>query len=451
MNKISKVEIVCELILTLILLYIFRFNVYWRKYLLAYFVVQFMSGRYKGNSILIWDEINLLIKSHILYFIFCFIIAPRSMYTFYYVLKLILMTICSFILVIACTRTIRIRLRDRYKNGILVFGIGENAREVERVINGNRFSMMEVEAFVNCNESEKISHKQDTLVNEDKIIFLRDVQDYLKRNCIDSCIFTIPGLSKKEMNYLISLVEDKVNNIKYVPHIEGQFTFNSKPQNFDGLVLVNTSTGDSSIVDLFLKRCIDIAAGLAGCLILIPLTIFVWIYNRKCKDKGPIFFTQDRIGKDGKAFKMYKYRSMVVGAEKILEELMENNPAIKEEYLTNKKLENDPRVTKAGNFLRKSSLDEFPQFINVLKGDMSLIGPRPYLFREIEDMKESYSTIIKSKPGITGMWQTHGRSEIGFEERLELDEYYYRNWNIDLDIQLLVRTFKTVFQKLGAK
>ena len=215
--------------------------------------------------------------------------------------------------------------------------------------------------------------------------------------------------------------------------------------------MVNTSTGDSSFVDRFLKRCIDIAAGLAGCFMLIPLTIFVWIYNRKCKDKGPIFFTQDRIGKDGKAFKMYKYRSMVVGAEKILEELMENDPAIREEYLTNKKLENDPRVTKAGNFLRKSSLDEFPQFINVLKGDMSLIGPRPYLFREIEDMKESYSTIIKSKPGITGMWQTHGRSEIGFDERLELDEYYYRNWNIDLDIQLLVRTFKTVFQKLGAK
>ena len=170
MNKISKVEIVCELILTLILLYIFRFNVYWRKYLLAYFVVQFMSGRYKGNSILIWDEINLLIKSHILYFIFCFIIAPHSMYTFYYVLKLILMTICSFILVIACTRTVRIHLRDRYKNRILVFGIGENAREVERVINGNRFSMMEVEAFVNCNESEKISHKQDSLVNESRII-----------------------------------------------------------------------------------------------------------------------------------------------------------------------------------------------------------------------------------------------------------------------------------------
>ena len=109
------------------------------------------------------------------------------------------MTICSFVLVIACTRTIRIRLRDRYKNRILVFGIGENAREVERVINGNRFSMMEVEAFLNCNESEKITHKQDALINESRMISILKVKEYMQEHEIDSCIFTIPGLSKKEM------------------------------------------------------------------------------------------------------------------------------------------------------------------------------------------------------------------------------------------------------------
>ncbi|MGN1276280.1 MAG: exopolysaccharide biosynthesis polyprenyl glycosylphosphotransferase [Floccifex sp.] len=422
-----------------------------RKYLFAYVVVQYMMGRYKGNSVLIWDEINLLIKSHILYFLFCFVIAPHTMYTPSYLIRLVLMTILSFLLVIIISRTIRIVLRDKLKEKILVFGIGDNAKEIERVIRGNRFSLMEIKAFVNCNESEKIAHKQVPLIDKSKMIDLKDVEQFLNHNEIDSCIFSIQGLSKKEMDYLISLIDDKVQNIKYVPRIEGIFTFNSKPQNFDGLVLINTSTGNTRLLDVFLKRCIDILAGLAGCLILLPLTIFVKVFNLLCHDTGPIFFTQDRIGLDGKAFKMYKYRSMVVGAEKILEDLMEKDPKIREEYLTNKKLENDPRVTKAGNFLRKSSLDEFPQFINVLKGDMSLIGPRPYLFREIPDMKEHYKTVIKSKPGITGMWQTHGRSEVSFEDRLELDEYYYRNWNLDLDIQLLIRTVKTVFMKMGAK
>ncbi|MGM9947040.1 exopolysaccharide biosynthesis polyprenyl glycosylphosphotransferase [Floccifex sp.] len=444
-------ELISEIFITLFLLWFFQFNVYIRKYLFAYVVVQYMMGRYKKNSVLIWDEINLLIKSHILYLLFCFVIAPHNMYTVSYLVRLVLMTVVSFVLVVVCSRTIRIVFRDRLKEKILVFGIGENAKEIDRVVRGNRFSLMEVMAFVNCNESERIAHKQVPLIDESKMIDLKDVKKYLENNPIDSCIFSIQGLSKKEMDYLMSLIDDKVMNIKYVPRIEGIFTFNSKPQNFDGLVLINTSTGDTQLMDVFFKRCMDICAGLVGCLFLIPLTVIVKILNLLCHDTGPVFFKQDRIGLDGKAFKMYKYRSMVVGAEKKLEELMEKDPMIREEYLTNKKLENDPRVTKAGNFLRKSSLDEFPQFINVLKGDMSLIGPRPYLFREIPDMKEYYKTVIKSKPGITGMWQTHGRSEVCFEDRLELDEYYYRNWNLDLDIQLLIRTVKTVFMKMGAK
>ncbi|MGM9947656.1 sugar transferase, partial [Floccifex sp.] len=390
-----------------------------RKYLFAYIVVQYVIGRYRGNSVLIWDEINLLIKSHILYFLFCFVIAPHYMYTVSYLVRLVLMTVTSFFLVIICSRTIRIVCREKFKESILLFGIGKNAKEIDRVIKGNRFSLMEVKAFVNCNESDFISHKQRSEVEPERVIFLSDVQNYLERHTIDSCIFTIQGLSKKEIDYLMSLIDDKVMNIKYVPRIEGIFTFNSKPQNFDGLVLINTSTGDTQLLDVFFKRCMDICAGLVGCLLLIPLTLVVKVLNLMCHDTGPVFFKQDRIGLDGKAFKMYKYRSMVVGAEKILDDLMEKDPKIKEEYLTNKKLENDPRVTKAGKFIRKTSLDEFPQFINVLKGDMSLIGPRPYLFREIPDMKEHYKTVIKSKPGITGMWQTHGRSEVSFEDRLE--------------------------------
>ena len=126
------------------------------------------------------------------------------------------------------------------------------------------------------------------------------------------------------------------------------------------------------------------------------------------------------------------------------------DPEVKEEYLTNKKLKNDPRITNAGKFLREKSFDEFPQFINLIKGDMSLIGPRPYLPREIDDMKDYYKFVIGCKPGITGMWQTHGRSDTDFEERLVLDQYYNRNWSLKLDLTILIKTFKTVFYGSGA-
>lgn len=179
-------------------------------------------------------------------------------------------------------------------------------------------------------------------------------------------------------------------------------------------------------------------------IVLAPLTLYVRHLNRKQGDRDPIFFKQTRIGEDGKEFTIYKFRTMVPNAEKILDELMEKDENIRKEYQENKKLRNDPRITKAGAFLRKTSLDEFPQFINVFKGDMSLIGPRPYLPREIPDMGDYYADVVSSKPGITGMWQTHGRSEVNFEQRLELDEYYYRNWSLWLDMTLLIRTVKQV-------
>lgn len=204
-------------------------------------------------------------------------------------------------------------------------------------------------------------------------------------------------------------------------------------------------------IRLFVKRIIDICGGICGLLILIPLTAVVYVGNRMCGDKGPIFFSQDRIGKNGKNFKMYKFRSMVVGADDILKELLEKDELAREEYNEYKKLKNDPRVTKMGAFLRKTSLDEFPQFINVLKGEMSVVGPRAYLPREKEDMENAYDTIIELKPGVTGLWQVSGRSEVSFKNRLDMDIEYYEKYNLGLDIEILFKTVTTVLSKEGAE
>lgn len=217
-------------------------------------------------------------------------------------------------------------------------------------------------------------------------------------------------------------------------------------------VLENTfSVNEKKRVYFFIKRLFDIIVGIIGCILLIPFAIIIKIAYLIQKDYAPIIFKQERIGEGGKIIKIYKFRSMIPDAEKVLEELMENDPEIKKEYLTNKKLENDPRLTKIGNVIRKASIDEFPQFLNVLKGEMSLIGPRPYLLREKEDMGRYYEDIIACRPGITGLWQVSGRSDLSFSYRLKLDRIYYLQRNLLIDLIITFKTFKAVFLKNGAK
>lgn len=206
------------------------------------------------------------------------------------------------------------------------------------------------------------------------------------------------------------------------------------------------------IIYRVIKRFVDIIGGLVGTIILIPMTIVLYIINKISKEnKGPLFYDQLRMGKNGKEFKLYKYRSMVIHADEKLWEYLNKNPEAKEEFCKYKKLQNDPRITKLGKFLRKTSLDEFPQFINVLKGEMSLVGPRPYLYREKEDMKEKYDEIIKIKPGLTGYWQVNGRSDVYFDDRLRMDMYYIENRTLWLDFKILISTILKVFtRKSGA-
>ena len=200
----------------------------------------------------------------------------------------------------------------------------------------------------------------------------------------------------------------------------------------------------------FVKRIVDIIGSLVGIIILIPLTVIIWALNKINKEDGPIFFSQERIGKNGKHFKMYKFRSMVVNADEVLLNLLENDENAKIEYSTYKKLKNDPRITKIGEFLRKTSLDEFPQFINVLKGEMSLVGPRAYMLKEKEDMGNAYDGIVQCKPGITGLWQVNGRSSVTFENRLRMDLDYIEKYNLGLDIEILFKTISAVLNKEGA-
>ena len=203
-------------------------------------------------------------------------------------------------------------------------------------------------------------------------------------------------------------------------------------------------------VYLFFKRILDILFGIIGIVFLIPLSIIIKLVFIFTGDFKPIFFKQKRIGKNGKEFTMIKYRTMVPNADKVLKDLL-SDKKLAYEYKKNKKIENDPRITKAGRLIRILSLDEFPQFINVFLGDMSLIGNRPYLPREKNDMGIFYDSIITTKPGLTGYWQVNGRSNVSFRRRLKLESYYSENYSFTFDIKIFFKTFLVLIGKKGAK
>ncbi len=201
----------------------------------------------------------------------------------------------------------------------------------------------------------------------------------------------------------------------------------------------------------FIKRLFDICAGLFGsicAIITLSVAKILYLLNG---DKSPIFLAQKRIGKNGKLFNMYKVRTMVPNAQQMLPDLLANNPKLAKEYKKNKKLKNDPRITKVGKKLRRCSLDEMPQFINVLKGDMSIIGNRPYLPEEKKDMGNYFKTITNSRPGIISYWAVSGRNDTSFNMRLQLEEYYSERKNLLFDVKIGLSAVKVVFKGKGAK
>ena len=219
----------------------------------------------------------------------------------------------------------------------------------------------------------------------------------------------------------------------------------------DAITLEKNKVSVKEVGYLFIKRLFDIVCWLLGCILILPIAIVVKIAYVCDKDFSSIFYSQIRIGKNGKKFKMYKFRSMVPNADEILFKTLDIDKVAAEEYKKNKKFKNDPRITKVGRVMRKLSIDELPQLINVLKGDMSMIGNRPYLPREKDDMGEYYKDIIKTKPGLTGYWQVNGRSDTTFNERLKLESFYSNHNSLVLDIKIFFKTFQVVLFGKGAK
>lgn len=274
----------------------------------------------------------------------------------------------------------------------------------------------------------------------------------IKHLKISTVIVAVPQMEKTKLLKLVEDIQPLVRNLMFVPDTVGIPVYNLEIKKMyqSSMILLGIRNNLAKITNRITKRIFDLIIGSVAFLLVLPILIVVSVWI-KLDSKGPVFFNGERIGKDGKLFKCYKFRSMYMNSDELLKKHLRENLELQEEWKRFQKLKgNDIRVTKVGRFIRKYSLDELPQIFNVFKGEMSLVGPRPYLPREKEMMGKYYNIIITTVPGITGYWQVNGRSNVEFKGRLLMDNWYIRNWSVWIDLVLLLKTIKTVFFKNGA-
>lgn len=275
----------------------------------------------------------------------------------------------------------------------------------------------------------------------------KDVLDVARQMPLDEAFVNLPDTNKRYVKKIIYELESMGVICHYnIDIIEGgqkEITVDS----FAGYTVMSYSINHYDYRRMMIKRCIDIAGGLVGLIITAVVTPFVALAIR-LDSPGPVFFAQTRIGKNGRRFKIYKFRSMYIDAEERKKELEARNEMSGLMF----KMENDPRITKVGKFIRKTSIDELPQFLNIVKGDMSLVGTRPPTEDEFEQYNSHYRRRISMTPGLTGLWQISGRSDISdFDEVVKLDLEYIDNWSIGLDIKILFKTVGAVLKGRGSK
>lgn len=277
-------------------------------------------------------------------------------------------------------------------------------------------------------------------------------EKYIGRCGIEDIIIAMPGCEKNKLISLINKLQHKTQNILLIPDLFGITVLGTNLQHFfqEQAIGLEVKNNLAQPVNILMKKMFDL---IVSCILLLALSIPMIIIAVfiKINSKGPVFYSQDRIGKNNKPFKCYKFRTMYDDAEIRLDDLLKNNVETRNEWNHNWKLKNDPRITRVGRFLRETSLDELPQIFNVLKCNMSLVGPRPVTKREIDDYyKEQAKLCFGVTPGVTGLWQVSGRSNTSYDYRIALDSWYVRNWNLWLDIVILFKTVRVVLKREGA-
>ena len=332
-----------------------------------------------------------------------------------------------------------------YKKETIIIGDGERLREVYRALITESYLGFDIRYIVSPNLIINKETGQVEVVSDNL-----DVISYLSLD--KETVQFVIALNDEDKLYALLryLAKNNCRSISVIPNVAGIPLYSTDMSLLFSheMLFMRINNNLAKRSSRILKRTMDIFGSLAIITMLSP--VLLYLYYTVKKDGGNAIYGHPRIGRNGKTFKCLKFRSMVVNSKEVLEELLANDPEARVEWEKDFKLKNDPRITKIGAFIRKTSLDELPQLFNVLKGEMSLVGPRPIVADELERYKDDVDYYLMAKPGMTGLWQVSGRNDVDYDTRVYFDSWYVKNWSLWNDIAILFKTVNVVLKRDGA-
>lgn len=334
------------------------------------------------------------------------------------------------------------------KRRVLILGAGETGRLVLKALLGEPNYGYHVCGFVDDDLDVPGKRVGGLKVHKG----LGRVERYMGRCAIQDVFVAIPEEKWGKIKGIINRLQHKAERVLFVPGISGIAVLGTSLQHFfqEQTFALELKNNLAEPLNLFVKKCFDFIL----CVLFLPFLFLLTCLMAliiKLDSRGPVLFSHERMGRHGKSFRCLKFRTMYCDAENRLAELLASSQQAMQEWEQYRKLRDDPRITRVGRFLRETSLDELPQIFNVLRGEMSLVGPRPVMQDEIDDYyKDDAESIFSVPPGITGLWQVSGRSNADYDYRIALDSWYIRNWNPWLDVVIILKTIGVVFRKEGA-
>ena len=402
-----------------------------------------------------WEEFRIILKSVAIATLFVFLtVIVKNMYGNFS--RLVLIFLCGFMIFLSpLIRFWGKKLLFRmgiWKESVLIIGAGDSGLCTLKGLVREEHLGYSIVGFLDDNPN--LIGKIHTFKGKDYKVYgsIDNYDKFVNILKIETVIIANPGSNQDELTELVNRIYKAVKRVIIIPDIKGVAIFNSDLHYLfmEKLFMIKVNNNLNSLTNTIIKRCFDLFFSLTGFIIASPLYLILTLLI-KLTSKGPVIFSHKRIGRNGVEFNAYKFRTMYCDAQDRLKHILAANPEACKEWETNYKLKNDPRVTPIGKILRAASLDEIPQIFNIIKGDMSLVGPRPVIQDEIDkyygDHKEYYYSVT---PGLTGLWQLSGRSNTDYTFRIETDAWYVQNWSLWLDVIILFKTIPAVLKREGA-
>ena len=426
------------------------FEAYFRQfYMYLAWVVVFAYEKLYTKRYVFWEEVRLLFKgTTIAITITLLTIYITQQYFMFSRLVVVLAWIISLFLFPVFRYVTKLFLikQDLWIKSVIIIGSPSSSASLIKAVAHNKILGFKIVGSLS-DKKEDIGKS----INGVQILgHMDDINEWKKKTQFEDIIVTLPNIPRNKLIDLLRRWDFISDTIRYIPRTGDLISTGIEIENIGDILSLTVRKNLQKPWNIAIKVTFEFLLALILFVVLLPVFLLIGVAI-KIDSKGPVFFVQNRSGKAEKTFRCIKFRSMFEDADRHFDKYLEENARAKAEWEKFKKLKTfDPRVTKVGRFLRKYSLDELPQLINVLKFDMSLVGPRPYITEELFNFSLNKSILLQARPGMTGLWQISGRSLLAFEKRLDLDEYYVRNWSFWLDLSILLKTIKVILFRKGA-